>query len=422
LTAELAAIALACIAGLPLARRLDREANNSTLIGEALLLGFGLLAAVLFCGLWSRLALIVVALLPWIRVPRPLFRPGPKTNAISVALLVAAALLMIGYATYATMAPPPELDYLADWGAKGRVFFEAGGIDWRFLETAGYRATHPDYPLLVPLTFDVVALLRSGWSDAALGLINVVFATALLLIVFGLAEEETPWAAFIVLAIMPLAALPWIGIGDGPFVAYVTAALLLLRRGRDDIGAVLLGLAASTKNEGLALIAAVALALVAARRAREIIRLWPAVMIALPWLVLRSLHHIGNDVTSGGAVVRIFDHLRDPIPLLAALASSSSGRPLFWIGIAMAVVIGVPRLRQERFALTAIAMQLLFYIGAYLASPHDVGWHVRWSWERLVAHLTPALTYVVLQALVARQDTITSTWRDRSKLWEDAAR
>jgi len=45
---------------------------------------------------------------------------------------------------------------------------------------------------------------------------------------------------------------------------------------------------------------------------------------------------------------------------------------------------------------------LLSYIGAYLATPFDLAWHVTWSWERLVAHLTPALTYVVLISLIEK--------------------
>ena len=36
--------------------------------------------------------------------------------------------------------------------------------------------------------------------------------------------------------------------------------------------------------------------------------------------------------------------------------------------------------RDERFAATAIALQLCFYVGAYLTTPFDVDWHVATSW------------------------------------------
>jgi len=53
------------------------------------------------------------------------------------------------------------------------------------------------------------------------------------------------------------------------------------------IAIVLLGLAACVKNEGIALLVSVALALLFAQR-RNVRRLWPAVAIAAPWLLLRA--------------------------------------------------------------------------------------------------------------------------------------
>ena len=179
---------------------------------------------------------------------------------------------------FTTAGPLWEFDFLSDWGLKARVFWIARGIDWHFLEQATYRATHPDYPLLLPLSFDILALMRGAWNDQALGLLNVAFAAALLMIIHRVALDETSsplGAAAVTLAMVPLAAVPWIGIGEGPFVAYATAGLLLMRRNAT-IAAVMLGLAASTKNEGLALIVAAAIALLICRRTKDIVRLWPA--------------------------------------------------------------------------------------------------------------------------------------------------
>jgi len=233
----------------------------------------------------------------------------------------------------------------------------------------------------------------------------------LLLVIHGAALEETRSrlaAAFITAALVPFAATPWIGLAEGPFVAYATAALLLIRRGNMAVGAVLLGLAASTKNEGLTLIVAAALGLVCARRLRDVIRLWPAVAIPLPWLIARSLHALPTDIATGGVMARVVGHLRNPMPLVSAIASVSLGKPLFWIALAIGIVIVSRTLAtRERFVMAALAVQFACYIGAYLATPFDLVWHVTWSWERLVAHLTPALTYVVLASLIA--------WRAASK-------
>ena len=79
-------------------------------------------------------------------------------------------------------------------------------------------SVHPDYPLLLPLTYDVIAVLRNGWNDAHLGIVHVAFAAALLLVFHGSALDETRSriaAAFIAIALVPLAATPWIGMAEG---------------------------------------------------------------------------------------------------------------------------------------------------------------------------------------------------------------
>lgn len=403
---------LALIIGIPLALRLDRGGNWPLLVGEGLLFGLGACGGILFllavAGVaWTRVSFAIVygacLLVAWSRSrvvagwagPRHLATPRP----LDALLLIATAILLTGYALFATLTTPAEFDFLADWGAKGRVFFEARTIDWHFLETASYRATHPDYPPLLPLIFDAMAVVRGAWIDTHLGIVNVIFAAALLLIVYGVTRS-----AFIVFAVVPLAALPWLGIADGPFAACATAALLLLRD--DDhgaAGAVMLGLAAMLKNEGLALIAAVALA-----RPKRAWRLWPAVVIAAPWLILRAMHHLTTDVTAGGLVQRVVQHLGDPEVFLL-LVRYPLGKPLFWIGLLLALVVsGRELLRRERFLLAALGFQLLFYIAAYLATPHDVRWHVRWSWERLVAHLLPALIVVAMLHTLDKWRTCTN--------------
>jgi len=411
---ELSAVALALAVGIPLASSLRVSAsprdNVSLLTGEGLLLGIGICAAMPALLPWSRwfivpVLLIIAAVFAWRSAGSS--PPGQHASPSRWALLFYALALiaLIGYALYATVAPPPEYDYLTNWGYKAKAFFEVRYLDWQFLRQATYFNVHPDYPLLLPLTYDFIAILRNGWSDAHLGVVNVAFATASLLVIHGAALEETRSrlaAAFITAALVPFAATPWIGLAEGPFVAFATSALLLIRRGNMALGAILLGLAASTKNEGLALIVAAALGLICARRARDVIRLWPAVAIPLPWLIARSLHSLVTDIAAGGVIARIVDHLRDPMPLIAAIASVSLGKPLLWIALAIGIAIASRTLvTRERFVIVTLAVQFACYIGAYLATPFDLSWHVTWSWERLVTHLTPALTYVVLTSLIA---------------------
>jgi hypothetical protein len=419
--AELWFVALALLAGICVVRFLDFHAETrrrgenraslrvsapprdpSSRVGEGMLIGIGICGALLAVIPWSRPILIIAILI----ITAAAFRP--RRFKLSPGILI--LLLVAGYAIYATLAPPPEYDYLTNWGFKAKAFFEIRAIDWQLLGRGIDRNVHPDYPLLLPLTYDFIAVLRNSWNDAHLGIVHVAFAAALLLVILERAWDDTRSpiaAAFIAIALIPFAATPWIGLAEGPFIAYATAALLLIRRGDMTIGAILLGLAASTKNEGLTLIVAVAIALLCAGRKRDVIRLWPAVLIPLPWLIARSLHRLPTDIVTSGVVERVVMHARHPAPLFAALTSVSLGKPVYWIALAIGIATASRALvTRERFILIALLIQFACYLGAYLATPFDVVWHVTWSWERLVAHLTPALTYVVLVSLIARRDAL----------------
>jgi hypothetical protein len=395
---ELSFIALALVVGLPLTLRLSAPPREPiSRVGEGMLIGIGICAATLTILPWQRWIVVVAILV----IAAAAFRP--QRFKMTPGLLI--LLLLAGYAIYATVAPSPEYDYLTNWGFKAKAFFEVRAIDWRLLGRSIDRNVHPDYPLLLPLTYDFIAVLRNGWNDAHLGVVHVAFAAALLLVIYECAADDTRSriaAAFVAIALIPFAATPWIGLADGPFIAYGTAALLLIRRGDTTLGAILLGLAASTKNEGLTLIAAAVIGLLCAGRKRDVVRLWPAVVIPMPWLVARSLHHLSTDFAAGGIVARVVEHMRHPASLIAALASVPLGKPLYWIALAIGIAIASRTLViRERFVLITFLVQFACYLGAYLATPFDVTWHVTWSWERLVAHLTPVLTYVVLVALIA---------------------
>jgi hypothetical protein len=250
----------------------------------------------------------------------------------------------------------------------------------------------------VPLLFDVHAVIANAWIDRWLGVVNVGFGIATLLILRAhLAEEiATRWIRVAAtVALVPFALSPWIGLAECAMVGYGSAGLLCLRRAvrnstaRDALlGAIYLGLAANSKNEGLALIAAAAAALLLTNR-RMLVHLWPAVLLALPWTALRFVHHLRNDLVAGY-------HVGDVAQTLAALAQQAVGKPVFWFGVVLALVIAPRGILRERFLAIAIVLQLLFFVAAYVVTPHDVVWHVRWSWERIVGQVTPLIVFVAI--------------------------
>ena len=419
----LVAILMLTVLGLPLALLLDRSSRGPLLLGVAFLQGSGamfllLLSLSILRIPWTLLSVTATALLLWIaawiahrlRVAPVAVTPPemaqPRFHWTDLASLVALA----GYTIYATAAPLWEWDFWAIWALKARVFLEKGGVDWRFLESHWNAFAHPDYPLLLPLNFDFIALVNGSWSDRWLGFLFVAFGVALLCIARSLATRETTsfMAGVLTFALSSLAVSRYVGLSEGAVIAFGGAAVLLLRwavlhdeAGAWRQGAVLLGFAANCKNEGLALLVAVAIALLLSdpRRWRRLFRLWPAVVLAAPWLLLRATHVLATDIAGGSVSARVLYRLRIAPQILAFLGARLD-EPWFWVALLAAVLIAPAVLRRrESFVLLVTAIQLVFYIGAYFATPNDIRWHVATSWSRLTGQVAVPITYSAMLML-----------------------
>ncbi len=416
MTAALVATLSMTVLGLPVALALDRRARGPLLLGAAFLYGSGVVFAVLL-GLsilhirWTIVIVAIVNLAVCVAAAVLARRPARETRAATRQLKphwldLATLLTMTGFAFYATIAPLWEWDFWAIWGMKARVFLEHGGIDWRFLESRWNSYVHPDYPLLVPLNFDFVTLLQGGWSDRWLGVLSIAWAAALLLIVRDLAAREVSPvpAALVAFVVAPIAASRFVGIAEGPLIAFGAAAVLFLRRAAlfDDPaawrhGAVLLGLAASVKNEGIALIVSVAIAMLFVRR-RDVLRLWPAVAIAAPWLILRATHDLPTDIASGSVFERVLARMPHAAEI-ASLVTRTLYHPFFWAALLLGFLIVPAARRREAFVLLVTAIQLAFYLATYFATPNDPRWHIATSWSRLTEQLAVPITFVVVLML-----------------------
>lgn len=400
--AVLLALTQIVVVGLPAALLLDRREapSRGRLLGASFLLGSGIVWLVLLAissagVVWSRVnvtaAILLVAIALWIaawkveRAPAP-----PASRATWIDLATLAFLAIHGF--LATRKPVGEWDFWAIWGLKARAFYEHGAIDWTFLRHPYNSFQHPDYPLLVPLNYVFVAVHGGAWSDRWLGLTTTLFAAALVLIVRDQFARELPRtpAALATLGVAAIAASSWVGMAEAPMIAYGSAGLLLLRQRAMPLGAVLLGLAACTKNEGLALIAATGGALLLAGRARDILRLWPAAVIAAPWLVLRALYSLQGEFYASA-----FDLTRVG-PILLGMVQYPPERPLLWVALAAAFVLFIGPVRRERFVLLACLLQVLSYLYVYLVTPHDVRWHISYSWTRLLDQVAVPLAFVAL--------------------------
>lgn len=437
MSAVVVALLTLTAAGVPIAKAIDRTSRSIRLLGEGFLCGSGVAAISLYfvalSGLkWSLLVALIPLLtvsgisvvvinrraeaaLPFVESSQA--KEWQRLAAASVDIVT--AVFVTGYVRFATAAQPWEWDYWAIWGLKARVFFLRRGIDWAFLQDRWNSFAHPDYPPLLPMLYDFVALFGGEWNDRWFGLINVAYAIAILLIVRQVVREETGSslvAALTTLAASGAALTTWVGIAEGVLIAYGAAAVLLIRRGLkseggDSLrqGAILLGFAALTKNEGVSLLVAVTIAgaVVSWPRWRSVIALWPAWALAASWQVVKTLRHLQTDLFEGAAATRAIDQVRGAVKVWRALAENPPDQPLFWIALIVALFFAGKRIvRHERFLMMALSLQILFYVAAYLVSPHDVFWHVANSWVRILGQVTLIATLLAAFALFGDRETV----------------
>ena len=421
------AILTTLVIGIPMTLAVDRDARSGALIGLSYLYGCGAVWAVLFTlsllhvrwtAMTTTVTLVAFSAVMWIVV---LLRraeaapPGAAVDRGPLAMLapiadLATVYAVVTFAMYATITRVWEWDFWAIWGLKGRVFLEAGGIDWRFLQSPFNDFAHPDYPLLLPLNYAYVAVTNGQWDHRWMALPGIVFGVALILIVRSLAARELPrfLAALLAFATAGVALSQYVGLADAPLIAYGTAAILFIRRGIlfDEAsgfrhGAILLGLAAGTKNEGLALIASVVIAMLIARASkwRDVLRLWPAVVIPLPWIVARFAFHLQTDIARGSFISRAIERIGDSGVIVASLLRWLPD-PWLWLLMLVGMVM-IPRTTRtaERFILAAVAIQAVWYLAAYFGTPLDVIWHIETSWPRVARHLEAPLLFVVMLTL-----------------------
>ncbi|MEO8033384.1 MAG: hypothetical protein ABI837_03055 [Acidobacteriota bacterium] len=403
------------VIGLPTALILGRRMPAIAVAGMAFLFGsgivyFALLTISPFGWTLPRLAMVVL-IVAAVTLTFAIRGPAPAAPRIRATIIdFATVLTLAGYALFATVHRAGEWDFWAIWGLKARVFLEHGGIDWSWLGSVDHSFAHPDYPTLLPLLYDFAAMANGGWDDRWMGLVTFAFAAAFVAVVRGLAAlETTPWfASAIAFGLTGIACTPRIGLAEAPLIAFAGTSLLMIRRGLlfddDDAllnGAILLGLAGSTKNEGLALFVAVGVAMVVARAWRRIWRLWPGIVIVMPWLLLCRAAHLHNDLVTGSVIARLVARLTGMYrPILGGLLLYLQHR---WFWLALVVAIFVARGRdRERFIFSAVAVQLAIYIATYLYTPYDVLWQIDTSWDRIALHvLAPAVFAAAL--LLANQ-------------------
>lgn len=371
----------------------------------------------------ALLALAAVAIAWWRRraAPASAFLPTPAAPLGwgDGAALAAVAAFAWGCWHRATAIP----DFVYHWGAKGRRYQQAGGIDYDFLADPLRLTDHPDYPNLLPSLYAATAHLRGFFDERAMLLFSPLFLAVLLLsartaLARGTASpalRKGGLAAVAFAAASFAIAYRMAGGGDLVLTMALVAALPALlpaaetTRRRVDGDDLRLGLAAAlaaaVKIEGVPL----ALLLVALRGGlrdeggrRFAPRRWlrlalPVAAVTLPWVAANLTHGLFQANNTGS-----WDAERLGVVARAALEvmATPEWHGLPWLLAALPALLVVPRLRPAAALLLA---QGGFYLFVYLTSPVDTRFYVLSSLPRLLFHLlAPALVlYAVALAATA---------------------
>ncbi|MEM6796237.1 MAG: hypothetical protein AAF725_19865 [Acidobacteriota bacterium] len=342
--------------------------------------------------------------------------PGAAVSGVGAAASVAAF-------TSAWLTPGLGWDGLAIWGLKAKTLADTGTLSLAAMQHPSALPSHPEYPLHVPLLGGLAGRLDAGgFDERTLPLLAALdFAAIAWILLLALARRlPGVWAGACAAGglLVPLA---WSELAEGKADLSVALCLLaavvafgrwLESEGAESegwlaLGAIAAGLAAWSKQEGLvwcALLWALVLALTPAGRRRIALRAaWLSAAWALPWHVVRLLVGLGTEpfALGAGAPARL--------PAIAgALVREAIGLEtwsLLWALAAAALALllsTAPRRRSDLLAASSLAGGILAVAGFFVASPHDLEWHLGTALSRLLLQWWPVASLVIGAALSLR--------------------
>lgn len=385
-------------------------------------------------------ALVVAANLAWVaNQPRgQVGFGGLLAIGWTPAFLIATAMLLFG----GVIVYEP----LQAWDARSIWFFQAkriyfdGGLrlpgEWG---NPAYFFSHIDYPKLLPILGASIAQAFGLWNEyIPKGALLILLAAAVLGLA-GLARAGGGLSALFLASVLLLAGkdLVWNGYMDAFAGLYAGLAVLyaarwLQHRGAHDLvsGILFLALTAALKNEGMLFglcTAAVVGAglLLPSRTAATPPQALPrcaavAVFIALAgfgaWSVLKVYWHMHNDLALGPAsLVRIGERLAGgaSTQVLKALVVDGNVGHASLVLFAAAVAAKALRTPLPLHLWVPAAAGLGYFAGlalVYLATPSDLGWHLRTSADRTTLMAVAGLfgsAFLILEAIETWPGTAT---------------
>lgn len=373
---------------------------------------------------------IATASLAWALARRPhalagIFAMGWLRWLFSVALVLGAAGAIL-------FEPLQGWDARSVWFFNARrIFFSEGLVAGDGWTNRAYVFSHVDYPKLLPLLAAQFAHAWGRWNEFIPKASLLVLLAPIVVAFMGLARRLGLSLLFLAAGLLlSTKEFLWNGYVDTYLCLYAVVGMLYLARWLSTstpldlaCGAAFLGVAANLKNEGLLVVLCVAAGLIAwfavsasARRAQTT-RMWPAgvwIALLLPclgflaWTLIKQRWQLASDMEIGaGSAVRVWQRLQEGrlaqvAQSLVVQSGAGTAAGLFLGTALLARILQTPVPAAAAFPALVATLYSAGMFLVYLATPHDVAWHLATSAERtmllaLFAYL--GSTFLVLQAM-----------------------
>jgi hypothetical protein len=348
-------------------------------------------------------------------------------NALVVLLLAQVVMLFI-----AAWQTPLGWDGLFNFETKARLAFEhtpTGQLPLAYFSDPSQKASHPQYPLLVPFTEFWLYTWLGRVDRSVIKVLFPIFYLSLIGFVVGavrrVADRRSGMLAAIALGLLPpLTLIPGAasGYADVPLAAAVAGAisfaLIGIGEGKADaaaLGSALLGVAVWTKSEGLLFAVAIALSTLALKRGRVVLW-WAPILTAVPWVVFQQIFGQGggdfHPVTGALLVGNV-----DRVPTIALLVARELVRPGHWALIfpVFLYLLAVMVMRRwnatDGFLAAIVVVPLTAYGLMYIFSAWpDMREHIGTSLSRVMVPLAPLTLMFIVRQLQADSSFEAREW------------
>lgn len=338
-------------------------------------------------------------------------------------------LLVVSVASFAIKTfgidPHGIYDAKAIWNFRARWLFR-GGIQWDYIFSSELASTHPDYPMLLPISiFRFWRIL--GNDTVAVPILFAGFFTfgSILLIFASIAILRSLNQGYIA-AIFMLLTTQFLNLGtyqyaDIPLAFFILSAIVLLSfKDRYPQAALqimfLVGLSAScaawTKNEGLLFLILVTFNILDnllifdfRKFSKEFFSfLLGLAPIFYTLLFFKLKYAPPNDIVNLKNLSYIWNCLFEYNRYLQVFLEFSKSIIFYNDGIVILMLIylifsGFAKTsfkhRRSLAPITIIALLLVGYFFSYIISPYDLRWHLSSSLRRLIIHILPSCVFVL---------------------------